>query len=339
MDLHIDPELQAMIPLLAAEERAQLEANLLADGCRDPLVVWAGEPPAQVCHSCLPGTAPSRATALIEAREESVVWLCGFCEHGERRPWILLDGHTRYDICRAHGIPFAVAEAPSWVRTREDAKVWMIQNQLARRNLAPYQRAELALALEPLIAAKAKAHQHQAGGAIQHKLAEAVDTRETLAQVADVSHETMRKAKVIAREADEPTKQALRRGKRTIHGVYKDLRCPRTAENQTTVIEPSSDPRTSLAHGHGGLCEETPHYDRVDGASQCVLARQLVELADTALQLLAYWRRRFPEDLSVHAFGLMERHLRELQRYFQTKLVGTSERGASIEASAAGKSG
>jgi N6-adenosine-specific RNA methylase IME4 len=40
--IKIDPEFQALIPPLAAEERQQLEANILADGCRDPLVVWNG---------------------------------------------------------------------------------------------------------------------------------------------------------------------------------------------------------------------------------------------------------------------------------------------------------
>jgi ParB family chromosome partitioning protein len=38
----IDPEFKALIPPLAAEELAQLEANILRDGCRDPLVVWSG---------------------------------------------------------------------------------------------------------------------------------------------------------------------------------------------------------------------------------------------------------------------------------------------------------
>jgi hypothetical protein len=338
MDLYIDPELQAVIPPPTDQERAQLEANLLADGCRDLLVVWAGEPPAQVCPSCPPGTPFGRATALIETYEGSVVWLCGFCNHGEPRPWILLDGHTRYAICRAHEIPFNIAEAPSWVRTREDAKVWMIQNQLARRNLEPYERAELALKLEPLIAVKAKEHQQQAGGAVPQKLAEAVDTRETLAQVAHVSHETM-KAKVITREADKPTKEELRRGKRTIHSVYNDLRRPRTAVSQKPVIETSSESTTSPAHGHGETREEMRRDDGVGGASPCMMARQLIELADTSLQVLAHWRRRFPEDLSIHAFGLMERHLRDLQRYFQTKLMEMSGRAASSEASAAGKSG
>lgn len=40
MKIVIDNEFRALIPPLSAEERAQLEANILADGCRDPLVTW-----------------------------------------------------------------------------------------------------------------------------------------------------------------------------------------------------------------------------------------------------------------------------------------------------------
>ena len=42
MTITIDPEFQALIPPLSPEEREQLEANIKADGCRDPLVVWNG---------------------------------------------------------------------------------------------------------------------------------------------------------------------------------------------------------------------------------------------------------------------------------------------------------
>lgn len=38
----IDPEFKALIPPLAPDELSQLEANILRDGCRDPLVVWNG---------------------------------------------------------------------------------------------------------------------------------------------------------------------------------------------------------------------------------------------------------------------------------------------------------
>lgn len=41
--LHIDDEFASLIPPLTPEELAQLEDNILADGCRDPLVAWAEE--------------------------------------------------------------------------------------------------------------------------------------------------------------------------------------------------------------------------------------------------------------------------------------------------------
>lgn len=42
MTVRIDPEFKALIPPLQPEERAQLEANIVADGVRDPLVTWDG---------------------------------------------------------------------------------------------------------------------------------------------------------------------------------------------------------------------------------------------------------------------------------------------------------
>ena len=40
--LTIDPQFKNLIPPLQRTEYLQLEENLLADGCRDPLVVWRG---------------------------------------------------------------------------------------------------------------------------------------------------------------------------------------------------------------------------------------------------------------------------------------------------------
>ena len=42
MQIQIDAEFKALIPPLAPDELAQLEANIIKDGCRDPLVVWNG---------------------------------------------------------------------------------------------------------------------------------------------------------------------------------------------------------------------------------------------------------------------------------------------------------
>lgn len=41
-NITIDPEFKSAIPELWAEERKQLEENILEHGCRDPLVIWGG---------------------------------------------------------------------------------------------------------------------------------------------------------------------------------------------------------------------------------------------------------------------------------------------------------
>lgn len=51
---------------------------------------------------------------------------------------ILIDGHNRYKICQEHGIYFEIHEME--FDSRDDAKNYMIRNQLARRNVTPEQR-------------------------------------------------------------------------------------------------------------------------------------------------------------------------------------------------------
>jgi hypothetical protein len=61
------------------------------------------------------------------------------------------------------------------------------------------------------------------------------------------------------------------------------------------------------------------------------MARRLIELAESILYELAHWRRWVPQDSAVHAFDLMEQHLRELQDYFRTKQGERSEPAAAVE--------
>lgn len=67
-------------------------------------------------------------TSLLEegVREALVVW------DGEN---ILLDGHNRLAIAQKHGLPYRI-EAYTF-ETRDDARRWMLDNQLGRRNLTP----------------------------------------------------------------------------------------------------------------------------------------------------------------------------------------------------------
>jgi len=134
---------------------------------------------------------------------------------------ILVDGHHRLQICETYGIPFE--ESTIVLPDRDAAKIWIIKNQFARRNLAPLQRAELALELEPLIAARSR--QGERTDLLQKSAkSEPLDTRQEVAKIAGLSHDTIAKAKVILEQGTEATKASLRRGESSINREYEAIR-------------------------------------------------------------------------------------------------------------------
>lgn len=76
--IQIDSEFQALIPPLSAEQQAQLEANIVADGCRDPLVVWGdvlidGHNRHEICTRL--GLLFEVKAKDFESREDVIVWM------------------------------------------------------------------------------------------------------------------------------------------------------------------------------------------------------------------------------------------------------------------------
>jgi len=67
---------------------------------------------------------------------------------------ILIDGHNRYEICKALGKPFKVNYVS--LPDRTSAKIWILENQNARRNLTVGQRSAMALTLEALYVEKSE---------------------------------------------------------------------------------------------------------------------------------------------------------------------------------------
>jgi hypothetical protein len=110
----------------------------------------------------------------------------------------------------------------------DEAKLWMWQHQKNRRNLTAYQRGELALQFKDTIAAKAKERQRGGqGGTLLCQISDkAKDTKRELAEMAEVSHDTLAKVEYITEHADEETKAKLRRGDKgtTINKEYKRLK-------------------------------------------------------------------------------------------------------------------
>ena len=177
---------------------------------------------------------------------------------------VIVDGHNRHAICQKHNIPFAVTEKE--FSSREDAMLWMLRNQLGRRNLNSYQRSELALKFEPLIAS-ASEKRMLAGKAINPMQNSAQGqekgtTRKQIAEIAGVSHDTIKKVKKLNEAADEETKSKLRRGEVTVHKAYTEL-MQKEHENETRVCDRCKQEKPvasfsipSNRHGFSSLCKD-----------------------------------------------------------------------------------
>lgn len=210
----IDPEFRALIPALSAEERTQLEMNLLRDGCRDPLVVWNG---------------------------------------------LLLDGHHRFEICTQAHLPYRIVQQSC--ADREDAKIWILRQQLGRRNLEPFQLAEVVFVLEPLLSAQAKARQQSGlkqGTELPAELPAEVpfrsferngqETVQELAKIAGISRMAMQRALVVKKRGSPALQAQVRSGQVSLSrasaeiwaGRSEAIVAPGLRRESRTVDQPST---------------------------------------------------------------------------------------------------
>lgn len=114
-ELQVDNDFASLIPPLTADEYTRLEQSILAEGCRDAIIVWNN---------------------------------------------VIIDGHHRYKICKAHNIDFHTIQME--FSSKDDVILWMIQNQLGRRNLSDLQRVEIVRKYEEAV--KAQAEQRMLAG-------------------------------------------------------------------------------------------------------------------------------------------------------------------------------
>ena len=153
---------------------------------------------------------------------------------------VIVDGHNRYAICRKHEIPFAIQEKD--FSSRDDAMLWMLRNQLGRRNLNDYQRGEMVLVLKRQLASVAEMKMRAGIRSTDNpgtNLSQGAEERKTLSQLAKlagVSGTQMKKIDKLANSADEATKAKLRKGEVSVHRAYTDL-LEKEHEGETKICE------------------------------------------------------------------------------------------------------
>lgn len=142
---------------------------------------------------------------------------------------ILVDGHHRYEICSRLGIKFKTINKD--FDDRPAARVWIRNNQLARRNLSPAWRIELVYFNKSDLSEIGKQKQSAAGGDRKtpgSKIASinidgsarAPDTQKQMAAAAGVSTGSFAAAEVVIKNEPDLWKKALD-GELTIGGAYK----------------------------------------------------------------------------------------------------------------------
>ena len=203
----------------------------------------------------------------------------------------IVDGHNRYAICHEHGIPFAQEEKR--FQSRSEVKLWMLRNQLGRRNLNSFQRSEMALKLKDTVAELSEKRM-RAGvkveadpGEIFPQGPEKGRTLDKLGRLAGVSGRTLKKVETIIENADEDTKNELRKGKKKIQSAYEDVVkkmkpeetriCERCHQEKPVAVFSMPSDRTSFSP----LCKDCEREVEEAAKSAAKVASETTEPVET----------------------------------------------------------
>jgi flagellar biosynthesis regulator FlaF len=158
----------------------------------------------------------------------------------------VIDGHNRFEIATRWNLDYQTESKR--FDNENDVKEWMINNQFGRRNLSNYQRSVLALELESVFSERAKENLKLSDGKGKQKSAEVkiepIETRKELAKVANVSHDTIAKVKVIQNQAEDELKTKLVNGEVSINQAYQEIK-KQKAEDFKAKIEQRIEQKTN----------------------------------------------------------------------------------------------
>lgn len=134
----------------------------------------------------------------------------------------IIDGHNRYEICKALNVEFEIDDLE--FSSEDEAKLWIINNQLGRRNLQPFQRIELVENKKDILLTKGKKKMSDAGKGLSTMNKPSHNTQKEIADEVGVSPATVGRAEVLMKEAPEEVKQELREGTKKIGQAYRELK-------------------------------------------------------------------------------------------------------------------
>ncbi len=151
-------------------------------------------------------------------------------KNGIREPLVvykgfIIDGHNRYSIAKKYNLKFETIEYN--FSSKNQALLWIIDNQLGRRNLTDFSRAELALKQKEYLANEAKERQGTRTDLENSNIVQNSTqgrTVEHLSKIANVSRDTIQRTEYIQNNSSQSDIDELRQGTKSINKVYTETR-------------------------------------------------------------------------------------------------------------------
>lgn len=193
-DLTVDKEFEDLLPVLTPEESEKLENSILQYGMLDPIKIW---------------------------------------QEPDTDEWIIIDGHNRYNILIKHNIEWHYWQdykIMDELKTREDVKQWMLEQQLGRRNLTETERYEIVQKFKDFFQKKAKENQSSGGKGLTNL--SKVNTRKEMAKATGVSEGTYNKLDKIMQSDNEEIKQKVREKELSIDKAYQMVKNQNPTEKE-----------------------------------------------------------------------------------------------------------
>lgn len=191
-------------------------------------------------------------------------------EEGIRDPIIvyenmIVDGHNRFEIAQKHDVEFTIVDKK--FDSIDAVKIWIIENQLGRRNVSDFAKYELLeiKELSNLIKiGKIKRVRKSKDSVLStvSKTNDSHNTREIIAKALGWSPGKVGMAKIVKQKSDKKTLQELREGKITINGVYKKIKMPKKHDSNVDVQ-------------HDDNVKKIKKYNMVSISSESELAAQI----------------------------------------------------------------
>lgn len=204
---------------------------------------------------------------------------------------VIVDGHNRYKICHENNIPFYVEEKQ--FESKADAKLWMLKEQLSRRNLSDVQRVFACLDMEPELLEEGRRRMgHKDDDALIKRSNH--NTREIVAEMASASPVMVQRIKKIKQCADKQTIEDVYWGRVKVYTAWKKVNVPQKQEKQ---VVPNTS--VSIRNVDAGGDDTKDTVGNSADLEECQL--DMIEQSST------------PEDLIGMSQEICERFVREMK--------------------------